>query len=154
MVAMHRLHLKVPKTNIANFISYSTVLLKSRIIVYALSVYIAALLHFHFEWIRHVELAIWQFHFEVTKISFSVILQTRTTIHYKNSISRSVNNCPTVSTHRLWRNMKWLDAVQKRRFPNKLGTRKNQQATIRSDFFFFFWIFDQLQVLVEFRCEW
>ena len=120
---MHRLHFKVPKTNIADFISYSTVLLKSWIILCPLSVYMVALLYFYFEWVHHVELAITQLHFEVTKISFFVILQMRTTIHYKNSISRSVNSCPTVSTHRVWRNMKWLDAVQKRRFPNKLGTR-------------------------------
>jgi len=122
-VAMHRLHFKVPKTNIADFISYSTVLLKYWIILCVLSVYMVALLYFYFEQVRHVELAITQLHFEVTKISFFVILQMHTTIHYKNSISRSVNSCPTVSTHHLWRNMKWLDAVQKRRFPNKLGTR-------------------------------
>ena len=122
-VAMHMLHFKVPKTNIADFISYSTVLLKSWIILCTLSVYMVALLYFYFERVHHVELAIRQLHFEVTKISFFVILQMRTTIHYKNSISRSVNNCPMVSTHRVWQNMKWLDAVQKRQFPNKLGTR-------------------------------
>jgi len=108
--------------DIAEFIAPSTALLKSWIMQHIPLTYTVALLHFLFEWICHAELAIWKLHFEVTKISFFVVLQMRTTIHYKNSISRSVNNCPTVSTHRLWRNMKWLDVVQKRRFPNKLGT--------------------------------
>jgi hypothetical protein len=82
-VAMHRLHFKVPKTNIADFISYSTVLLKYWIILCTLSVYIVALLYFYFKQVCHVELAIRPLHFEVTKISFFVILQMRTTIHYK-----------------------------------------------------------------------
>jgi hypothetical protein len=122
---MHRLHFKGPKTNIADFIWYSTVLLKSWIILCTLSVYMVALLYFYFERVHHVELAIRQLHFEVTKISFFVILQMRTTIHYKNSISRSIINSHDKATSCQTRTKVGWGCTGKERDPNKLGTRNS-----------------------------
>jgi len=117
---MHRLHLKVPKTNIViSIILHSPPKISN--IVCALSVYIALYCIFCFEQICHVDCYNGNFILKLTKISFSVILQTTHYNTLQNLISRSVNTGPRFQHIECDGNRNGWTRCRKDEFPNKLG---------------------------------